>query len=452
MKRKCDECSSTVLKITEFNTTSNVVDILKCDNIDIGQQNKEIRPVIKMAEPVLLNPNSYANMKVILSEVKKFADVGVNREWVFIGCDGPPYCLSERICESDQQQFDFVSMVPGLGHLHMNQLKTLFKILDDIILELLGKDVLNFVSPKAYSFFVDAKDTHKSWQALKTFLFGTTMELIHEFRQSSTHEEINDPEPEPTKFLAWLANQTNPTIKLIAELVLNFSLAIYLFKLGVRANDVQLINAGRFKFADLLFYAFKHPIYREVEYRDLRNRVMYPPEIRKLRDDHSSFSTTSVPFKSQGGDFVLEGRVKRQKLIAPKGPIQGKTWQMLSRALDSFDTIYDSVSSTLNLKDPEFQRNINLSDEIYTWRAVLRKSCFLSKENFGNFPENAFGEQLSIDCVDITEKARACRKDCWSKVANGESIVTTKTRYLNILDDRDIDDLLYVPEPEELDS
>ena len=50
-------------------------------------------------------------------------------------------------------------MVPGLGHLHMNQLKTIFKILDTVILEALGKDVLNFQSPKAYDFFVSAKDT-----------------------------------------------------------------------------------------------------------------------------------------------------------------------------------------------------------------------------------------------------------------------------------------------------
>lgn len=78
--------------------------------------------------------------------------------------------------------------------------------------------------------------------------------------------------------------------------------------------------------------------------RDLKNRVSYLAEIKEIkayRDKHMSYSTSTLNNKSQGGDFILEGKVKRQKLIAPKGPIQGKTWQMLSRALDSFDEIYD---------------------------------------------------------------------------------------------------------------
>ena len=60
-------------------------------------------------------------------------------------------------------------------------------------------------------------------------------------------------------------------------------LAIYVFKVGVRYNDINLINSARLKFDDL-FYAFKHPIYREVEYRDLKNRVLYDKEVKELRD------------------------------------------------------------------------------------------------------------------------------------------------------------------------
>ena len=100
-----------------------------------------------MFEPVLLNPNSYKNIKVILNEIKENSNIGKDREWVFIGCDGPPYCLSERIAEADPSSYDFASFVPGQGHMHMNQLKTIFKVLDDILLEPLGRDVLNFQSP-----------------------------------------------------------------------------------------------------------------------------------------------------------------------------------------------------------------------------------------------------------------------------------------------------------------
>ena len=145
-----------------------------------------------------------------------------------------------------------------------------------MILEPLGKDLLNFQPPTAYSFFVEAKDTHKSWQALQTVLFGTTMELMEVYKQQESEFTLFG-------FMEWQADHPNPSIKLISQIVLNYVLAIFLFKIGVRNNDVTLIDSARFKFDDL-FYAFKHPIYREVVYRDLRNRVLYPNEVHAFRD------------------------------------------------------------------------------------------------------------------------------------------------------------------------
>lgn len=56
----------------------------------------------------------------------------------------------------------------------MNQLKTLFKVLDYIILEPFGKEALHFSLPKVYQYFVDRKDTHKAYQILEILLHGTT--------------------------------------------------------------------------------------------------------------------------------------------------------------------------------------------------------------------------------------------------------------------------------------
>ena len=97
----------------------------------------------------------------------------------------------------------------------------------------------------------------------------------------------------------------------------NYVLAVYLFKIGVRHNDESLISSGRYKFDDL-FYAFH-----------LKNCVLYPTEVRALRDKNMSYSCTTQKGESQGGDFILEGKVKRQKLIAPKGPIKGDMWKIL---------------------------------------------------------------------------------------------------------------------------
>ena len=45
--------------------------------------------------------------------------------------------------------------------------------------------------------------------------------------------------------------------------------------------------------------------------------------MKELRDKNMSFSTTTLMGKSQGGDFVLEGKVKWQKLVSPKGSPKG---------------------------------------------------------------------------------------------------------------------------------
>ena len=76
--------------------------------------------------------------------------IGIDREWVFIGCNGPPSCLASQIVESFSDEFDFAALIPGLGHLHMNQMKIILCIAEDILLEPLGKVVLNFNSNKAY--------------------------------------------------------------------------------------------------------------------------------------------------------------------------------------------------------------------------------------------------------------------------------------------------------------
>ena len=64
-------------------------------------------------------------------------------------------------------------MISGLGHLHMNQIKTLLKVIDNIIPDPLGKDVLCFESPSAYKYCVECKDTHKAYQSLLVLLEGT---------------------------------------------------------------------------------------------------------------------------------------------------------------------------------------------------------------------------------------------------------------------------------------
>ena len=311
----------------------------------------------------------------------------------------------------------------------MNQRKTLFRILDNVILEPLGKEVFNFQSKKTYDFFVNVKDTHKSWQIVRVLLFGTTLELCILYLQEAESNESNA--------VCFLEIPT-----LLCQLILNYTLAIYLFKIGVRCNNVKMVNVARFKFEDL-FYAFKRPIYREVEYRDLRNRVLYYKKVRNFRDMNMTSREGSIKGKSQGGNFILEVKVQRQKLIAPKGAIKGETWKTLARYLDNFESMYLSVSSKLNLRDSEAPKSIDLIDEIIKWRTILRSSEYLITENYNPLPKNIFDEILSDNMANFPDIVRGKREECGSLIENEHSIVTVTYPLLSVLQGEEIADLLH---------
>ena len=130
----------------------------------------------------MVNPNSFINVEHIFSsEYKKFHGIGVVKEWVALGCSGPPYSMVSKLIEKYPSKYDWLCVVPGLEHLHMNQLKTLFKVLDYILLEPLSKEALHLTSPKAYQYFVEPKDTHKLYQALQILLHGTTAEFCRHY-------------------------------------------------------------------------------------------------------------------------------------------------------------------------------------------------------------------------------------------------------------------------------
>ena len=85
--------------------------------------------------------------------------------------------------------------------------------------------------------------------------------------------------------LEWIeGNNENKTFCLVCQLILKYAFAIYLQKQSVQCNDVKAIEAGHYKFLPM-FYRFRHPIYKEVEYRDLQNRALYPTDLKSTVDE-----------------------------------------------------------------------------------------------------------------------------------------------------------------------
>ena len=209
---------------------------------NVGQKGRRNPVKISTCDPIMENPNSHESIKAIVDILRERAiedDSDEGRKWVFVGADGPPYCLMRRLKHKYATRYEWLAILFGKGHLKMNMLKCLFKLCDKIIFDVLGQDVLKFDSFKSYDYFIKCKDNHKSYQVLEIFLFGTIMELIRFYSL-----ECSD-RPTPSGFLNWAHETSNPTLKFVCQLILNVTLAIYVNRLGDRYNDPKCSNAGR---------------------------------------------------------------------------------------------------------------------------------------------------------------------------------------------------------------
>ena len=153
---------------------------------------------------------------------------------------------------------------------------------------------------KAYDFFINCKDNHKAWQSFEIFLHGTVLELFHLFQMETnqTKDKLN-----VLDFLKWQNDHKSATVKLILQLVLTYGVRIYVQRIGERNNDIVVADAGRYSFLDL-FYGFNHPIYREIEYRDLRNKAIYPENVSNQRKQNLTFSSKHKK------RWLLKGKLK----------------------------------------------------------------------------------------------------------------------------------------------
>ena len=160
-----------------------------------------------------------------------------------------------------------------------------------------------------------------------------------------------------------------------------------------------------------MFYGFNHPIYREVKYSDLRNKVLYPEVVKELKKRNISFSEIhSMKNKShQFGDFKLEERVKSMKRMAPKSDIRAETWQRIARSHDKVNNVVDHAMDLLNFNDEERSRFVNIGNEVVKWRALLRHSKYL-RSNTESFV-GIYEDNLNSDLLGKTQKLKNKRRE-----------------------------------------
>ena len=153
----------------------------------------------------------------------------------------------------------------------------------------------------------------------------------------------------------------------------------------------------------------------------------YPTEIKEERESNLTFSKSKGKGKHQAGDFLLEQKIKRQKFLSPKGIVDKKTWQQISRSVDKIEDIYQNASSYLNLNEETQTRNVLLGDEILEWRAILRYSQLLvNSESETVF--NIHGESLSDEMSQLNTVLKEQMDNYWAAHLNGEKLATISTR------------------------
>ena len=100
----------------------------------ITLENRQNEKYVSLAEPIFLNIYSYDNIKTDFGPVKSNARYWWKRRVSYVGCDGLPYVTASRLIETDVGKYDWVAMSSSLGHLYMNQQKTLLNIACNILL------------------------------------------------------------------------------------------------------------------------------------------------------------------------------------------------------------------------------------------------------------------------------------------------------------------------------
>ncbi len=118
-----------------------------------------------MAEPVILNPNSYANVDTVLRHVKM--QITGNRHWTIVGSDGNPYVLGQRL-RDEKDDLKHLLLMPGPDHFELNMVKALFKLLWPVGLKALGK-LVGYKTEKALEYCHKAGGHHKAWTCYSYF-------------------------------------------------------------------------------------------------------------------------------------------------------------------------------------------------------------------------------------------------------------------------------------------
>ena len=188
------------------------------------------------------------------------------------------------------------------------------------------------------------------------FLYGTADELLVPFvRQCLTNNMI----PSVEKFYVWLSSVKDPNYLFMKDMVFTYVFSLILFRAGIRRNNSEVILSSRTKFSSL-FSGLNMTGYQEIDIRDITMQVLAPSAVTDHLNKNESYSMSVHPSKGEGGDFVLENKNRRIKMLIPSGVPSENRWLRVCRSFDILDQVRIIMSfRTQNLFCPVSQLQIS---------------------------------------------------------------------------------------------
>lgn len=423
-----------------FRETNQDVYRLELENTEPPQQACTINKS-KVMKPIFVNPCSYDACVIVLRNIGRKGRVkryGGDREFLIVCCDGSPYVLCCRIilsmyicnecnesvtgavestshiqqhsdnneeCEMSQE-FDWVLLVPGPGHLEMNMVRSFVELCWDIFWKPLVQ-LLNFKSENALRSAKKVSDHHKGWQLCIVAREAIVKELLVPWVRIQLNSESPDLSPDCYMKFLMSGNVQNQTYTMIAELVFELLDSIFLYRKGIRGANSDQSFAARAKIAKI-WSGRSHPSYRELEMTDSIHLSRMPPEVKHLVLESWSLNTSGKLDTNEGADFKLEEVNKQVQAWLPKVP-SGNDWNTVCANYDTLSKLRSTTMSQMGISDYKslsVHKRKGMTNEIQAFRVLLRGKEYLLHPvaNRGLFSLD--GDKLSDEMGEFCQLAR----------------------------------------------
>ena len=132
--------------------------------------------------------------------------------------------------------------------------------------------------------------------------------------------------------------------------------------------DVMMLWLVQEDTNSFLFFMHFIILFIKTEFFDLINVISLPQEVRKLLKKNMTFTSSCLEYNPKGGDFILEGKIKKHKMVAPKGNISADTWRTISRGINEIDEICEKAEENFHVLKDDTYRDIDFYDEIAAWQ------------------------------------------------------------------------------------